>query len=86
MDRPGSSADRGEGDGPAAGLPEWERERLIKALAERKVGDAIVVGAMNNEGNVLSGVEVLKLATEEAPAPTAEEVARLKTRIVELEM
>ncbi len=67
-----------------------ERERLIKALAERKAGEAVEVGVMTTEANQLSGVEVLRKAgAEEAMAATAaaspEEVARLRARVAELE-
>jgi hypothetical protein len=63
-------------------------ERLLNALKERKAGDVIVVGVFNEEGNQLRAVEDLRLAEAAGttpPAAGAEEVARLKARIAELE-
>jgi len=63
------------------------RERLINALKELRAGDTIVVGVMNVEGNQLTAVEDLRKAEAVAPtpAPAADEVARLKARVAELE-
>lgn len=69
-----------------------ERERMVKALAERKAGDRVDAGAMNTEGNTLTLVEVLKkVEAEGTTAPTtsgtvsAEEAAKLRARIAEME-
>jgi hypothetical protein len=67
-------------------------EPMLHALAERKVGETVVAGLFNSEGNTLTAIEQIRKADGEAapaasPAPAAggEETAKLKARISEME-
>jgi hypothetical protein len=67
-------------------------ERLLHALAERKAGEVVEAGLLNDEGGAWTSIEMIRRAEAAAapaasPAPAAgnDETAKLRARVSEME-
>ncbi len=60
-----------------------KNEKFVNNMKGLAVGDKVELGAVNEDGNVVIAVEMLRKA--EAVAPAVDEAAKLRARVAELE-